>query len=145
MFLYRWLRKIIEYLTGYPADDELAKEFMWAWRLTGFRPSEIELNLDDDWISFTFRKGLIAYHCWMEIIGDKFHISTLDFNIFKNKRKFRKTAYLIDKYLSIPIKGASKEEIVTFCARATNINKLYPNEEPSEYLEFESYHHAFRL
>lgn len=143
MFLYRWLRKIIEYLTDYPADDELAKEFMWAWRLTGFTPYVSRIG---DGIEFKFKNNCMVYWCYsMRNNPDKFHIGNIDASIFHQKKRFRKICYLISKHLKFPEDGCSKEEAVLFCAQAVNIEKLYPNEEPSEYLEFDTIHFFLRF
>ena len=92
MLIYRCLRKILEYITGFPSTDILAKEYIWAWKYTGIRPHKIELSEVHKRPCFTFKNGHLIYFCHTDKDGF-YYIGNVDmdgfFNLFKKSPTFR--------------------------------------------------------
>jgi len=124
--MYKHLRKIIEKFTGYPQDSELAKEYMWAWRLTKVRPTCVEWSETVKKAGFRFDGSNMTYFCYANFDGS-YYIGNVDTDGFFNEDRYKRKAYLIEKHLKIPI-NCSKEESVVFCAKAVRIERDYRNE-----------------
>lgn len=125
--IYNNLRKIIEKLTGYPYDPELAKEYIWAWKYTGIRPYRMELTEIGKLPSFRFKKGEVTYFCSPNPKGE-YIIGNIDTAGFTDHKRYKRRAFLIAKYLQKRPYNCSKEEAVSFCAKAINIEKEHKGE-----------------
>lgn len=125
--MYKYLRRILEYITGYPADPNLAAEYRWAWRETGVRPRRVMSEDSVDFPTFVFQKGPVSYFCCSDYDGNYVIGNTDTDGIFKEKA-YRRRSILISKHLGKRPQDCSKEEAVRFCARAVCIDREHEGE-----------------
>jgi len=124
--MYRYLRKIFEKISGYPADSELSKEYIWAWRFSGIRPTSVEWSEDVRKPGFRFDGSNMSYFCFADKDGVYF-IGNVDTDGIFDESRYKRKACLIKKYLEMP-NLCSKEEAVLFCAKAVKIEADHMNE-----------------
>ena len=118
----RLLRNFLELMTGYPANPELAYEYIWAWRFTGIRPHRLEMTEIGQKPAFRFKRGPVTYFCSPDPEG-KYVIGNVDTDGFFNNDRYMRRAYLVAHFLGKRPSDCSKEEAVSFCARAVCIER----------------------
>lgn len=105
---------------------KLFKEYIWAWKLTGSIPKSVKFSEIKGKMVFEFSQGMVSYFCYPDIDGF-YHIGNVDMDGLFDIKKYKKKAYLIEKYLKIKHKP-SKKEAVLICAKAISIIKKHKNE-----------------
>lgn len=125
--MYIYMQKIIKKIKNFPRE---MSEFLWAKKITGVYPYEVEWSQDDKNPSFIFKNGPVRYFCSAKSDG-KYGIGNVDTDGFlkEKQHKYKRRAILIQKYLGKRPENCSKEEAVLFCAKAVTIERGHKKEE----------------
>lgn len=117
----RILRRLLERLTGYPNDDELARHYRYAWRVTGRRPTNVKRLLTGD-VSAVYRRG--SYNVWCTLRRDgTCYVMSFDTEAFTDYDGYHRRRWRVNRVLGFLPEKPTLNECLTYCARAVGLSR----------------------